>query len=238
MSNETPHPDDIAGKDPTAFYGNTLLLGFECQQLPSWKEFMPEPKAPSNYKDPDKIRDYVEAAWKKLEVEASNRPLTGFVRKAVVLRCDGELLFSDTGVKTYEWLSQHIGARFMRAEEELPLQFFGLNIRSRLHLCAVGAALIASYTNADAKPFESWGLYADTVVSTPPAVRNTVQFYDPVRLVTGSDGDYDACRLALEKALAGDVGVAEERRGEGAIGDARFVQVLVNTFKLGSPLGM
>lgn len=50
----------------------------------AYREWAPEPKAPSNYKNPEVIREYIDAAWEKLELTAGEHPLTGRIARGVL----------------------------------------------------------------------------------------------------------------------------------------------------------
>ncbi len=61
------------------------FVGFSSAALPGWEQFAPEPKPPSNWKDPSKIADYIREAREKQSFEAAVKPLTGSLTEVVVL---------------------------------------------------------------------------------------------------------------------------------------------------------
>lgn len=64
---------------------NTAFVGFSANVVPDWQNYLPEPHAPSNYKDPDKITEYIEAARDKQAAEANRFPLTGVIDDVFIL---------------------------------------------------------------------------------------------------------------------------------------------------------
>lgn len=62
----------------------TTVAAFECLPVSGWEQFAEEVRAPSNYKDPVKIQEYVEKARAKQALEASRRFLTGKLTKVMV----------------------------------------------------------------------------------------------------------------------------------------------------------
>ncbi len=63
----------------------TAYVGFKAAANPRWLGSLPEPSAPSNYKDPDAIKAYVERAKIKQEEEAALTPLCGMITQANAL---------------------------------------------------------------------------------------------------------------------------------------------------------
>lgn len=55
---------------------NTAFVGFSSTTTLEWQNYLPEPHAPINYKDKDKIAEYVEAARDRQAAEANKLPLT------------------------------------------------------------------------------------------------------------------------------------------------------------------
>ena len=69
-----------------------VYVGFTSEAVSNVDELMALPKAPSNYKDLDKIKAYIEAALIKQREEAKDNPLTGKLKTAYYI----------TGGKLYE----------------------------------------------------------------------------------------------------------------------------------------
>jgi hypothetical protein len=65
-------------------------VGFVPKTIPDWEQFVPVPRAPSNYKDQVKIAEYVAAAAAKQAEEAAYNPLTGMFADVSVLLKGGE----------------------------------------------------------------------------------------------------------------------------------------------------
>lgn len=63
---------------------NTAFVGFSSTTIPEWQNFLLEPHAPSNYKDKDKIVEYIEAARDKQAAEANKLPLTSIIEEVVI----------------------------------------------------------------------------------------------------------------------------------------------------------
>lgn len=60
-------------------------VGFTSETIENVDEFMTLPKAPSNYKDMDKIKAYIEAALVKKKEEAKNSLMTGRLTTATII---------------------------------------------------------------------------------------------------------------------------------------------------------
>ena len=92
----------------------SAFVGFTTTPIPNYELFMPAVKAPSNYKDPVKIKEYVSAALEKQVIDAAVLPLTSAIDKFAVLRTKGadgkvEKVQVDwpSKVPLYEFLEQY-----------------------------------------------------------------------------------------------------------------------------------
>lgn len=63
----------------------TAYIAFSTRTVAEFEHYLPEPKAPSNYKDPVKIAEYVGAAKAKQFVDAPSKPLTGVLADVKML---------------------------------------------------------------------------------------------------------------------------------------------------------
>lgn len=61
------------------------IVGFESTARPDWQSFVAEPVAPSNYKDPVKIEEYVERSKVKQQQECALVPMTGRLKITAIL---------------------------------------------------------------------------------------------------------------------------------------------------------
>ncbi len=196
-----------------------LYAGFECAAKSDWKAYTPAPKAPSNYKDPDKISRYVAEATAKAETEAKFKPLAGYVEKAVMLLASGEKLQGGSGAEVYSWLSQYIKDR-RDNYGVTTFQIFGIHLRSRFHHCAVDAAVAGTFEG-------SWGFFAKEF-NSPLALRETIQLLDPVRMIFG--GEYEDSAVFSLLPLIDD-----KTDYRGVDGEAVLVRTLVERFGLADP---
>lgn len=61
-----------------------IFIGHKTTVSPDFKEFVTEPKAPKNYKDPQKISDYIEEAKTEIRNTSSFKPFTSIVEEVSV----------------------------------------------------------------------------------------------------------------------------------------------------------
>lgn len=67
-------------------------VGYSRTSVPRFENYLPEPHAPSNYKDEFKIREYVTAAREKQFQTAPDMPLTGVLKDIAILTNVGKKL--------------------------------------------------------------------------------------------------------------------------------------------------
>lgn len=79
---------------------NFVFIGHKTVTSPDFQEFVSEPKAPKNYKDPQKISDYIEEAKTEIRNTSSFKPFTGIVSEVSVRVEDKE--GKVTALKTYK----------------------------------------------------------------------------------------------------------------------------------------
>jgi hypothetical protein len=75
---------------------NLLFAGFTSAIMPDWQEFVVQPTAPSNYKDPVKIANAVNEKMMKQEQAATRTPVLSFLTNAVIADEGGHVLFSES----------------------------------------------------------------------------------------------------------------------------------------------
>jgi len=196
---------------------NVFYLGFNCVAQPWWKEIAPAPRAPSNWKDPEKIERYIHEKLASQEDEAPDDPVMGRVLTMTVLDSADTFVFSGPGEEGYEYIGHLLS--------EGPLTLYGFHIKRRLHQLAV-TALLAKKTK------RAWGLFL-----TSPVFQNefNCQLIDPIRLLW--PGDYDIYRIVSMLRLAdlvNDTQLASEKLKEldGAIGEAEVVNYLAKALSL------
>jgi len=130
---------------------------------------LPEPTAPSNFKDPIKIAANIAGQKEVLAAQANNYPVVGTVVEAVLLNQHGENVFSvvasidgsDVGRVSYDtltFLSQWLrgGASTMALGEEFLV--YGFNIHDTLRMMAVDAAsfAVAAADDLPPPPMDAW----------------------------------------------------------------------------------
>lgn len=203
-----------------------LFAGFECVRQPDWKEHALLAKAPRTW-GPDAVEKHVAKEMDRAEEEAHIRPLCGTVSKMVLLDRERKVQFSGDGPRGYCWLCSYLSERIRASNGDPNMTVFGLNVNARMHLAALGAAI------GNCMPL-SWGLLLNTFMHKPS--RKVIETVDPVRLILGSDGDYDAkvgvlCRFiqtSEDPAYPDGVNTADEQ--------ANFAIDLVERFGLATPL--
>lgn len=168
----------------------TYFIGFECEARPDWKELAIAPTAPSNWKDQIKIDRYVAEATERLEAEARFQPLLGFVKEAVVLNENGDIIIRGPGQEVYREIN--LNRRHLKLDM---LTIFGIRPRTRLHQCAVDAAL-------SGKLGDTWGLMARSLFG-PKEIIEHLSFVDPVKVMTG--GEYEDAQVSIISRLAKEI---------------------------------
>lgn len=193
-----------------------ICCGFSCETREGWKDFTPSPAAPSNYKDPAKISDYVDKALLKQEITAGGKPLTGQI--TFVETCGyalAESLTYDSGVEFYKELTSVVCSPPFGDT----IAVFGLRIHHRMHLCALSIA------ENDNCPVNLWGLYARNDLMRLPS---DLRLVDPVRIVMGENDDkaVEALLMYVEKNnnTKYNLALADQQ--------ALFVEAVVKRFKL------
>lgn len=73
----------------------TLYIGFDTMPVSDWRRVLREPKAPRNYKDEDKIAEYVRAESERQKERAGRIVCAGRLRSVVVYKNDEEVLATD-----------------------------------------------------------------------------------------------------------------------------------------------
>ena len=83
-------------------------VGFTAGTVAGWEQFVPAPKAPSNWKDKEKIAAYIKEAKESQVLEAAQKPLTGRFAEVAVLNQKSELVLQSAwpDVPILDYLSQ------------------------------------------------------------------------------------------------------------------------------------
>jgi len=68
---------------------NIVYVGFVTCELENCEEYMTLPNAPINYKDPVKIKEYIDKALEAKKANAKNSPLMGFLQSWCILGSNG-----------------------------------------------------------------------------------------------------------------------------------------------------
>jgi len=63
---------------------NAVFIGYRTTVSPDFYEFVSEPRAPKNYKDPEKIAAYLEEAKIEIMNTSANKPFTGIFEEASI----------------------------------------------------------------------------------------------------------------------------------------------------------
>jgi hypothetical protein len=150
-----------------------LYVGFTSSARADAEEFLPEVKAPSNYKDPAKIAAYIQDARERSYIEASARPLTSSLASYHLLSADGTsdpAPVAPTG-------NIHVLA-FVGHYDVL----IGWRIYEFIRLARIDYIDRFGALDADTR----WSILAEVsgVPFLEPSAR--IRFFDPVRAVVGS----------------------------------------------------
>lgn len=162
---------------------SSFFFGWELGRRDNWKELTPAPRAPKNFKDPEKIRIAIEEKTAALEEEAIDGPLTGILSRVVVLNETGEQLLDTDAINFYSWATE------LKPPESGNLVFFGRNSARRIHQAALQA--LTKGMNVS-----SWGLYLRHPRPVP-AERPEILLIDPV-IVVAEKGDDESLQAALK----------------------------------------
>lgn len=148
-----------------------IYLGFECSTNPMWSDLAPEIKAPSNYKKPEVINDYIARKTIELEYQAPTKVLLGHVDAVSSFVSDDKggmkpFCTSTDPAEVYNKISSAIGGS--------KVTLYGLDIKQRIHQLAVQLP-----PNIRDK---AWGLHAMTLGYK---IVDRLNIVDPLKLVLG-----------------------------------------------------
>lgn len=82
---------------------STAYVGFTTTTHERWEEVSPEPQAPANYKDQEKIMAWIETARARQAVTACDRPLTGKIKDFFLVEKTGPTLADHRVVAKGGW---------------------------------------------------------------------------------------------------------------------------------------
>lgn len=156
----------------------TAYAGFTSVAVPNWRDYATVTRAPSNYKDPAKIREYEENAMARAEATAAEKPLTGVLSDIAIFEIKNEKLHL-LGIVT---------------EEVPPLEYFN-NFDAVVAIDAAILLRLARIDYIDRKgrltPELAWAACDLDLLGGPrQAMRAGVPFfYDPVRRLVGSSAE-------------------------------------------------
>jgi hypothetical protein len=83
---------------------SAVFVGYKTTVSPDFSEFVAEPKAPKNYKDPEKISSYLEEAKAEIRGSSSSKPFTAIFEEASICIYDDGAVSKNEGftcLKTY-----------------------------------------------------------------------------------------------------------------------------------------
>ncbi|KKN28032.1 hypothetical protein LCGC14_0858440 [marine sediment metagenome] len=180
---------------------NVRYVGFEFAPVEGWEEILPAPKAPSNWKDPEKIEAHIARKLDELrDGKAGTEPLSGSVSHIHVLAVKTESKHHEAagldveghhvGAEFYDWFCKNVPAR-------RPV-LVGLKIRRAMQLIALD---VISTRGSVAEMGWALGLGSQYQYNALPG------YIDPLSVLFGSsDTDLDgACRrLGLPTEDPGD----------------------------------
>ena len=87
---------------------SAIFIGHKTIVSPDFSQFVVEPKAPKNYKDPAKIADYVQDAKNEIMNNSSFKPFTGMIEEICICVDDHhgleKLYLSAPAVPCLPWL--------------------------------------------------------------------------------------------------------------------------------------
>lgn len=141
-----------------------VFVGAELSVRPDWRDFVAAPSAPRNYKDPEKIADYVKSAWSNLETGSTTHPLAGWVAN-VSMQFDKEQPIVTNAVDGYQQLTAKL-AEHIASGNRLCLVGFG--IRQIVRLLAIHSAM---------EGVSAWGLQS---MSDPRRTSSALDVIDPM----------------------------------------------------------
>lgn len=174
-------------------------IGYSTTSVARFEDYLPEPHAPSNYKDELKIREYITAAREKQYMTASDMPLTGVLKDIAILTRSGQTL-----------VPVEVTPGTTIAEQ---LSLFPI-------LCAFDASLFARLLRVDEitqsgsiSPELSWLVVRD----------RECEFFDPLSSLLGA-GDHDPFLVA--KRFLGENEHTYSEKYIGVAGKARLTAEL------------
>jgi len=63
---------------------SAVFVGYKTVVAPDFSNYVVEPKAPKNYKDPEKINAYIEEAKAEIRNTCASKPFTGIFQEAAI----------------------------------------------------------------------------------------------------------------------------------------------------------
>ena len=154
----------------------SIYAGYTTIPIPGWERFAPEVKAPSNYKDPVKISEFIEAAKKRQAMDASGKVLTGALADLAV--CDSKGEVHKVTVQEFVMLFPTPGNRLVCYRPFNLMRF------------------IVAQLVSEGKTPSSWMVRSETFGSSLLG-NEEVAILDPVRALIGHDADDEANLLAF-----------------------------------------
>jgi hypothetical protein len=136
-----------------------LYIGFEFERVENWKNCVEVPTAPKNYKDKDKIAEYIDSRYAELSRTAETGILTSRLRTACTLTDDGEAKKMTTAAALMHYLREHPEFTDIIAIDTL----------SNLRRCAWGAV---AEGKSDVVPAWAWHMNTDRGYTEGPNIVN------------------------------------------------------------------
>lgn len=162
----------------------SFFIGYLTKARPDFEQYLGEPRAPKNYKDPRTIAEFVERARNEQRSEAGRSPLTAEVAHVTVYNLEGDLVIdykSDesvrAGVGFLDWMLNRSGLDFdyrLTADPTRGKYLFGLDVKTFLRI--VGLECLKESPNPPIPP-RAW-------YHNPYA-------QDPVDVILGTQGERD-----------------------------------------------
>lgn len=171
----------------------TAYVGFTTVANPKWLNFLPEPTAPSNYKDEVKIREYIEKAKAGLSEKAANTPLCGSVKDSHVIVHEGV-----TGISNFDKLCSVQCVIGFRIFDYLDLSIIGVidtlgELPERYRWAKIGKMIKTNYL-----PDNTGRLHPKVI-------------FDPVSALVGEYEDKDLPAIMQRFGLCGALDTAATR---------------------------
>ena len=111
-----------------------------CDTIHNWAQVMPEPQAPKNYKDAQKIAEYIEKRREEQMVDAPGTTLTGRIFHVCIVGDSGEEFLNEEGPRAGLRMLEFIEKRRASAALESELLIVsGVAIHDLVHIAALGA---------------------------------------------------------------------------------------------------